>query len=396
MSPLLLLTAALLQNVPGDSLQLAGALDYGARHRGTMIVASAALRVARAGVSDARALPNPTGSYTWGQDTPRQTATLQQPLDWLLRRPGDLRAAHAGVARAGADSVIAARDLAQEIRGAFYDALAARALRGVAAAEYTVADSLARIADRRLATGDIPEAERDRLRLERVVALQGLSRAEGEEAAARLALGRAIGWSDSAPLPPLAGALSDDLDGPAASELDVDSVPAVRAAFADSVAAAGLSSSASLARIPLPDVEVGRQWDDPTVPGQTLWLVGASMPLPLFNRGGAAASAARARLAQAAASLAEARRDARAQIGTAAIRLRGSRDRARLAVDSLLPAATQLRTRAARAYALGQTGVLPLLDGLRAEREVVAGALNDLLAYQDALATWLSLTGNAR
>lgn len=392
----LLLTALLLQGTPGDSLHLAGALAYGAGHRGTLTAASAEVQVARAGVADARALPNPTGGYTWSQDSPRQTVTIQQPLDRIFRRGGDLRAARAAVARAGADSTGAARDLEAEIRGAFYDALAARTLRGVAAAEFAVADSLAQIADRRLATGDIPEAERDRLRLERVVAMQGLSRAEGDEAAARLALARAIGWSDQAPLPPVAGALSDDLDAPPAGAIEVDSLPSVRAALADSVAAAGRSTSVSLARLPIPDLEVGRQWDDPDFPGRDLWIVGASLPIPLFNRGGAAASAARAQLRVASADLAEARRAARARIGTAAVRLEGSRVRARLAVDSLLPAASQLRTRAARAYALGQTGVLPLLDGLRAEREIVAGAMTDLLAYQDALATWLSLTGATR
>lgn len=392
----LLLAALLVQTTPGDSLRLAGALAYGARHRGTLPAAGAGVQVARAGVSDARALPNPTGAYTWSQDSPRQTATIQQPLDRLFRRSGDLRAARAAVNRADADSIGAARGLDQEIRSAFYGALAARALRGIAAAEFAVADSVARTAERRLATGDIPEAERDRLRLERVVALQGLSRAEGDESAARLELARAIGWSEAAPLPPLVGALSDDLDAPAAGMIEVDSIPTVRAAIADSVAAAGRSASAAWARLPLPDLEVGRQWDDPDFPGKDLWIVGASLPIPLFNRGGASASAARAQLREAAVTLAEARRTARARIGTATVRLEGSRARARLAVDSLLPAASQLRTRAARAYALGQTGILPLLDGLRAEREIAAGAVNDLLAYQDALSTWLSLTGDSR
>jgi cobalt-zinc-cadmium efflux system outer membrane protein len=119
------------------------------------------------------------------------------------------------------------------------------------------------------------------------------------------------------------------------------------------------------------------------------------MPIPLFNRGGAALSAERARASAASAALTEERLAARRDLAAAEVALRESRSRARLAVDSLLPGAAKLRTRAARAYALGETGVLPLLDALRAEREIVSSAVADLQEFQDATATWLSLTGTS-
>jgi hypothetical protein len=43
---------------------------------------------------------------------------------------------------------------------------------------------------------------------------------------------------------------------------------------------------------------------------------------------------------------------------------------------------------------LGQTGVLPLLEAFRVEREIVVSAMTDLVAYQEALAEWNSLTGS--
>jgi hypothetical protein len=54
-----------------------------------------------------------------------------------------------------------------------------------------------------------------------------------------------------------------------------------------------------------------------------------------------------------------------------------------------------LRARALRAYQAGETGVLPVLDALRGERDVSLAALQDQLAYQEALADWNALTGRS-
>ncbi|MGI8819083.1 MAG: hypothetical protein ACR2HW_08065 [Gemmatimonadales bacterium] len=51
------------------------------------------------------------------------------------------------------------------------------------------------------------------------------------------------------------------------------------------------------------------------------------------------------------------------------IRLEESGLRARFARDSLLPSARTRRSRALKAYQSGETGVLPVLDALRSERD---------------------------
>ena len=393
--PLLLIVAlAAPQAAPSDSLRLSDALTFGRAHRGSVLSARATVDEARAAVSETRSLPNPTGTVKWDQSAPRRAVGVSQSFDWLFRRWGQVGAARAGVDRAGAALSGSERDLDREVRRAFFGSLAASSVLELAAAQAGVADSLERIAARRLAAGDIPEAEHDRLRLERALAQQTLSRARAEGANASFALERAIGWPGTTPLPALAGTLADELDTPAAPAPTVDDLPSVRSAVADSTAAAAIAGSLSLGRIPLPTVEVARQWDDPAEPGRTLWLVGASMPIPLFNRGGAPVTGARARLRAATAALLEVRLAAREEIARAAIQLSETRTRAHFASDSLLPGAAQLRVRAARAYALGETGILPLLEALRTEREVVAASLDDLLAYQEALATWHSLTGS--
>jgi outer membrane protein TolC len=69
--------------------------------------------------------------------------------------------------------------------------------------------------------------------------------------------------------------------------------------------------------------------------------------------------------------------------------------RARFARDSLLPAARALRSRALKAYQSGETGVLPMLDALRSERDASLAGTQDMIAYQTAQADWQALLGGA-
>jgi cobalt-zinc-cadmium efflux system outer membrane protein len=138
---------------------------------------------------------------------------------------------------------------------------------------------------------------------------------------------------------------------------------------------------------------MGAEWDDPTDPGHSFAVLGLAIPVPLWNRGGAQVTAARARADQAAAQVVEARLEARRLIEGARIRLDGTAARAQFARDSLLPAAAALRTRALAAYRAGETGLVPVLDALRREREVQLTGIDALLAFQDAAAALDELLG---
>lgn len=386
------LCAAAPQVPAPDSLRLPEALGFARAHRGVVVEAGAAIAEARAASRQLHAVPNPTGGYTYNESPPTHTLAFQQPLDWLLRRPAESAIGSAGIARAAADSARVLTGLDAEVRAAWYGALAVQRGRVVAAAQAGTADSVVRVAARRLAAGDIPQVELDRLRLEQALALQALSRARAAERAAALSLERALAWPDTTPLPPLAGSLEDGLEAGPGASMPLDELPEVRTATADSAAGAAALRAARAGRIPLPSLEFGRQWGEPGTSGG-LWLLGFSIPLPLFDQGGAASAAAAARARAATAALEEARLAARQRRATAAVTVTEAAARARVARDSLLPGAALLRTRAARAYELGETGVLPLLDALRAEREIVAGALEDLLAFQEARAAWIALGG---
>ena len=47
-------------------------------------------------------------------------------------------------------------------------------------------------------------------------------------------------------------------------------------------------------------------------------------------------------------------------------------------------------------YQAGETGILPVLDALRSEREAALAGVQDLLAFQTALADWRTLTAYSR
>jgi cobalt-zinc-cadmium efflux system outer membrane protein len=177
----------------------------------------------------------------------------------------------------------------------------------------------------------------------------------------------------------------------------IEQVPAVRAAIADSGAAAALARSTSVGNIPLPTLQAGAEWEDPSTPNAgALAVVGVAIPLPLWQHGAGAVAEARARALAAAAGVREARLDAVRRLEAARVRLEESGLRARFARDTLLPAARALRSRALRAYQAGETGVLPVLDALRSEREAALAGTQDMLAYQTAVADWEALSGAGR
>lgn len=391
----LLLAALLLVQPQGDSLSIEAALTRARAHRGQVRISAAQVDAARAGVRVAGTLPNPVASYSYTDDPPRQHLSLDQSLDWLLTRGPDRAAATSAVRRAEADSTQSLADLAADVRTAFYGVIAARELLLLTDAQARVADSLVILATQRLKSGDIAEAERDQLVLEAVRAGQRRSRTREAALVAWARLARAIGWEAAEPAA-LSGALDDDLNSQMpAGEDEGGSPPAIRAAVADSLAAAERVRRASLARMPLPSLMAGADWDDPGGKSGALAVFGISIPLPLWQRGNGALALARAEALQAAAAAGEARLESARQVSEAQARLTEAAGRAVIARDSLLPVARRLRARAMVAYRAGETGIIPLLEALRAERDVTAEAVDDLLGYQEARAAWKRVRGEA-
>jgi hypothetical protein len=94
----------LVLQTPGDSLTISQALAHARTGRPQLAVAAARVAEARAALSTAGAVPNPTVSYTHTEDTPRNHLLVDQSFDWVLKRGADREAAQAGITRAQADS----------------------------------------------------------------------------------------------------------------------------------------------------------------------------------------------------------------------------------------------------------------------------------------------------
>lgn len=387
---MVILPLLLALQTPGDSLTLSAALARARSARAQIEVTAAQVGGARAALRTAGAIPNPAATYSHSESTPRQHFLVDQPLDWVLRRGADRRAARAGVSLAEADSAITVAGLLRDVRVGFYRARAARLSQALVGTQAELADSVARIAAARLRAGDISLLEQEQAVQEATRARRAESVAREEARIAEAGLARAIAWQG--PLPPPGGPLDAGLDQLPDTSLDLQTTPALRAATADSAAAAALAVSASRARVPVPSLQAGAEWGDPTQPG-ALATVGLSLPLPIWNRGGGPLAEARARAAQTAGLARESRLETVRMVEEARIHLEETAGRARLARDSLLPAAAVVRARALRAYQAGETGILPVIDALRSERDVSLFALQDQLAFQEALAGWDALTG---
>jgi cobalt-zinc-cadmium efflux system outer membrane protein len=378
-----------------DSLTLDAALALARAHRGQVALAAAVVAAARADRRVLLTLPNPTAAYSYTGDTPREHATIDQPLDWLLRRGSDAAAGRAGVGVAVADSTQLLAEVVREARSAFYVALGTVRRLALAEDEAALADSLAGIAARRRAAGEISELEQAQAALEAARARQLVSASREDHQLAVAELGRALGVPPEMLAVPV-GALDRELPRVAPEAPLVDALPMVAAARADSAMARALYHAAQWSRIPFPSVQAGLEWNDPANPtaGSTI-LLGLSRPLPLWQSGGAPAAAARARADQAAAQLREVRADAERLLAQATARVQETGRRALVARDSILPLATRQRELALIAYRAGETGIVPVLDALRAEREVVRDLVTDLVAYQVARADWLALIGTS-
>jgi len=378
-----------------DSLTIDRAVALALDHRGQVAVATATVAAARADRRTAMQLPNPVAVYSYTGDPPRQHVTVDQSLDWLLRRSSVGSAGTAGIGVALADSTQLLAEVARQARSAFYAALGADRRLTLAQDQAALADSLAGIAARRRAAGEISELEAAQATLEAARAHQLVSLSREDHAVALAELGRALGVAPETLATPV-GALDEQLSVATPLMPSVDSLPMVATARADSSMAGALYRAARWDRIPFPSVVAGVEWDDPTnAGGGSTVVLGVGLPIPLWQSGGGTAAAALARADQASAQLREVRADAIRLLTQSAVRVQETARRALVARDSILPLATRQRELALISYQAGETGIVPVLDALRAEREVVRDLVADLVAYQAARADWLALLGTS-
>lgn len=368
-----------------DSLTLSQALSRAREQRPRLSAASAGIERARGAARVGAIIPNPLSQLEADNLAPTHRIVATQSLAWIPRRSADLAAGRSGVDRAVADSAQLLADVGRDVKRAFFGSLAANRLSALTAEQASLADSLARFAARRAAEGDISDLERDQIVLEASRARLAAAQAREAATVAQVDLARAIAW-DSPRGPSAQGDLDEGLvlSSAVGAADDIDTVPTIRGATADSSAARARLRAARIARIPIPGVVVGREWGGQT--GADNLILGLAIPFPLWSQGNEVVAQARGAAAEQNAITAETRIATRALVAQTRVRVAETTARALFARDSLLPDARRVRIGAVRLYEEGRTSVVPMLDALRAERDVTRAAVAEILAFQTARA----------
>ena len=370
-----------------DSITLSQALSRARSVRPAASLGRGTAAQARGEAAIITAIPNPTLLYERADLEPIKTYRVTQPLAWLVERPSDVISARATRERGVADSAQALAELGADVLTAYFEAVAGQERLRIALELAAVADTVVRLADRRVAAGDISALERDQFSLEALRARLALSRAREEVRAAVSALALAIAPGSATNFVPR-DPLEHGVDGLTSVRAHADSItisnlPRVRAALAAARSAEATASAARWAMLPIPSVFAARECC--TADG-TNNLLGLSLPIPIFSQGrelaaerGGAATVARARAEET--RLMEQRR-----LQGVIARYDESRLRAQLSRDSLVVTARALRAGAVRLYEEGRTGVLPVLDAIRNERDIMRELIDNMLGFQRARA----------
>src|SRR6185437_26207 len=346
-----------------------------------LALAGADSATAAAGLSSARAYPNPTFSFQYTKDIPRHHSILDIPLDFPWVRNPRVGAAAAGQHAATLRLGLARASVTFDAETSYARVLALQEHARLGRRDALDADSLFHMAQRREQAGDASELD---VKLAQINAGQLENTAQDDSLTAVLALldlQRLMGMTADTP----AISLADSLVIPAADP----SPPAESAApFAVAAARADLDAaerSYTLERrnvFAAPSVEAGIEGGDPTgqEPG-ALPLFGVT--IPLFDRHGGAIATAQAARDRARAQLTLATRESDAE------RLRSARERA-LAIAraerdrQLLAGADTVARMSLAAYSEGASALPNVLEAQRNARGMLLQFVDDVASAEIA------------
>lgn len=370
----------------GGVLTLEQALARAVERSPAVASATSTREVAGARLRQARSWGNPTlavdvenvlgrGAYA-DFGAAETTVQLTQPVPLGGGRAGQLRAARAGLSLAAAQQELAIRELRRDLTIAYAEAVAADRYAAISRDRGRIAAGMREAVERRYAAGLESELQRSRAQVEASGLQAAMRRAAAEAQARRRAL--AAHWREDTAGEPLDDAWFDAPGVPGTQEPEP----------ASTIAAIGMHPQLDVARHRVDQAQaqleaargaryggleatVGtRRFSDAPSSDGRAWVLGLSMPLPLWDRNGVAIAEARAELLAAELDADRVVRSLTAERERAA----AQREAARIEVDALVTSGLPSAQMAARLAAQGyEAGRLSLLERLEAER-----ALSDL------------------
>lgn len=343
--------------------------------------------VAEAAVLIAGERPNPDFISAYTRAEPRWQPSVSQLIELGGKRGRRIDVARNELTLTGLDLEAALRTLRHDLRAAYFNLTLARNTYELGQQALAQAKELANIARERFDAGDIAQFEVLQANLGVDRAANDVDRLANSERIARSTMNQFLNRAPDAPLD-----LSDSLFvrvGPvSAADLIVRSLSQnveLRTAEQQIAAEQSRLRLARAQRVPDLTLEPGLETFDSahSHPGFKMQV---TVPLPIFNRGGAEIKKSSAMLEQLQAEREAARQRIGAEIARASLNVESARKQVEFYETKLLPDAERVRELANEAYRIGQTNLLSVIDATRNAREVRQAYLQALFDYQTAVA----------
>jgi outer membrane protein TolC len=383
-------------------LRLADVLARAEERGPDALAADAQIPVARAEVHTAKMFPNPGVTFNAGRAEPIFAGALQLHLPVFGQRGAHIRAAEEGVRQTVAEAAALRWKLRHDARVAYYTVARADGDVGIAGEVLALAQKIHDMAREKFEVGTGTRLDERQAALVLTRAQQDVVDRRAVARVARLELARQLGVSADE-LGPIADALQTVGALPSFDELLAQARarhPELRALTAERDAALARRHAARAELRPAPTLELGVEVLDPSTCGTTnTYCVGPrgvlGLDLPIFNwNGGPVERAeAEARLAEAKSRATLVRIDA--GVHSAWENLSAAMVRARFFDREYLPNASEVETMAREAFAVGKSGILPLIEAQRALLDARLGRSEALFAVQAARADLEESTGVA-
>lgn len=386
---------------PPASLALEAAIAQALETAPRTAAALARRQAAAATVDQADVAPNPelsvemenfqgSGPYRDFRSS-EHTYSLSQTLELGGKRGARVDAARAGLSRAGYDLEISRLDLTRDVKLAFAEALAAEA-------DLALADDQVRLAS------EVERAIQARLEAGREAPIQ-LSRAEIARRQAGMLRDQAKRRADLA-RQVLAGLTG--IQQPGLRLVDdwfkrLDSTPAPAATAGESADLLRQQTAVRQGRADLaveqakaiPDVTISAGFRQFREGNDNAFLVGVSVPIPVFDQNRGAIARARAELTAAEADLAAERIDRERRLAAATANLAAAHDNATALQGQIIPTAETAFAAAQEGYRQGKFSYLEVLEAQRTLFEARRDLINSLQGFHNARAELDRLTATA-
>ncbi len=373
------------QQPAAPSLTVEQAIERAVAANQSLAAARLQRSVAAADVAIAAERPNPDLSFEAERETPKQAVGLSLPIELGGKRQSRIALANASVGVAEADIATAATQVENDVRRAYYAAVAADRRVVLATETRALAQRVRDTAATRAQAGDVAQLEVVQTDIGVFEADQDVSAARGDAAAARTDLNVLIGQpADAAftltsdlslpPLPPLADLLSR-----------IDTTNTTLLTFERRIAeqTARRTLAASLR---VPDVSIGGAVTYLAEPEfRAGWRASAGVTLPLFTSHTAAVTREDAELARLRAERDAARATIAGSVAAALARAAASREQVTRFENDILPALARAEQMVQEGYSAGHTPLVSVLAALQQARESRTKGLQAALDYQMAL-----------